>query len=254
MKKFNFLILIMFISLTLYSPSFANSPSLVFFQDISFNTYFSGRREYSPKENNKKGTLETYRYLLDINAIKLWGMNFYGTLGITNARLKGGGFEEAEDTDYVEFKNSPTFGCKLQYGFFSPQFLLANTQFLFVKLNEPNYLSDLREKTGWGYNAVKGATFFEVSGALKLMKEFGNFSPYAGLRYLVTIFDLDVDAWTIQEARESRPEFWIENLEFKNKVGLILGTDFKYNDNIFLNVEGHFLDENALNLAIKIKL
>lgn len=81
--------------------------------------------------------------------------------------------------------------------------------------------------------------------ALAFSQQMGKFAPYAGVKYS--------DINTKAKATVSGTEYETEERGSKNTVGPFVGISFLPNDNLSLNVEGRFIDENAVSVSLAYK-
>ena len=80
--------------------------------------------------------------------------------------------------------------------------------------------------------------------ALALSYQVGSFVPYVGVKYS----DIDGDA----KATESGTEFSAD-MEANDNVGIFIGTDVVIADSASINIEGRFIDEEALTIGAAIR-
>lgn len=74
-----------------------------------------------------------------------------------------------------------------------------------------------------------------------LSKEFWNFKPYVGMKYSFIYLISKINYNRNRRISTSAP------------IGLVAGTDLRVNDYLYLNVEGRFFDETALNAGFTVK-
>ncbi len=74
--------------------------------------------------------------------------------------------------------------------------------------------------------------------------QFNNFLPYIGLKYS----DIDGDAKALVSGTEYKHDF-----DPEYQIGIFLGMDLTIGDSASLNVEGRFIDEEALTLGASVR-
>ncbi len=83
----------------------------------------------------------------------------------------------------------------------------------------------------------------EWQGSLGVSYSLPQFTPYLGVKYSDCECKLEIDDHgTIHTTRANS----------KDIVGIFLGCDYQWKENISLNLEGRFIDETALNAGFKI--
>ncbi|MBI5614247.1 hypothetical protein HY947_04950 [Candidatus Gottesmanbacteria bacterium] len=89
------------------------------------------------------------------------------------------------------------------------------------------------------------AEYSEWQVAFAVSQQMGKFAPYAGVKYS--------DIKTKAKATVSGTLYETEERGSKNTVGPFVGLSFLPNENISLNVEGRFVDEEAVSVSLAYK-
>jgi hypothetical protein len=92
-------------------------------------------------------------------------------------------------------------------------------------------------------NGVKNkAVLDDWQTSLLLSKDILGTSPYVGLKWS----RVDYIHW-IEEDRKRKMS------DLTNDIGIVMGIDIPFSDTVWINLEGHFLDEKAAALAVMFK-
>lgn len=128
-----------------------------------------------------------------------------------------------------ELENDWIIGCDVQY------------------LEHRNDFSGTSENNSPSTKSASGdVTFREWHSAPYVAKKIGDFVPYLGVKYSSVKTKYKID-W--EDGSTNKYKY-----DSKNNVGVFLGTDWKLNDTWSLNLEGRFIDEEAVSFAFVWKI
>lgn len=185
--------------------------------------------------NLEEGPVGVTRFLLVLN---------YGLANRLNIFAKGGAAEVYDDYDDIQIfinkgfslDTKPIFG-----GGFKATLLDKKDFKLGLMAQASSYKSEQNEEAGY-WNASFKVSMIEYDVALGgTYTGFNRIVPFCGVHYNKIDGDIDLvhhmGNTTTVDAEEGFSE--------KDSVGLFLGTDLIFNDQIALSLEGRFLNETA---------
>jgi opacity protein-like surface antigen len=181
-----------------------------------------------------------YRTMGKISYGLLDNLDLYVKLGTADAKIKGPATYNDPSTGpqsgtYVATTSNAFawgLGAKGTYEFAEDWLLGADVQYL-----RHRHSADF----SYGEESWDGKVLFqEWQVAPYLAKRIGNFTPYAGVKYS----DLRMN---------HKDDYGTVKFKADDNFGMFVGTGYKLNDRLSLNVEGRFIDETAMSVACTYK-
>jgi outer membrane protein W len=179
---------------------------------------------------------------LDVYA-KLGTTHFKAKAGYTWSNASGDGYEIGNITAKSNDAFTYGFGIKGKSEIKNGWFVGGDAQYL---RSTPTLTGSLvwTDFGTWGPDSGVDSgkaktTVQEWQASVFVGKKIKSFTPYAGVGY--ADFLLSSKRIYINDAKFK--------VEAKDNVGIFLGTDYKISKNVVLNVEGRFIDENAISLG-----
>jgi len=173
-------------------------------------------------------------------------VDVYGILGAAD-----GEYEETYDSTKVSWETETEFawgmGCTVLLHEFENGIILGFDGK--YRITEPDV--DRLIVGGTTYDIPSGSVtnvsieHEEWQVALGLAKQFGMFIPYGGVKYS--------DAEATMRSTVSGTTYSSEGVNRADNVGIFVGCDIVSSENILLNAEGRFIDEEAVSFAATIK-
>lgn len=233
MKRMMLLILVAFFLCFLFPPVAINAASIGGAETQGKEKVGVGvEQEFSSRDLKHQSGLESIgsgieiknmsRTMAKISYGLLDNLDIYTKLGTADVKIKGPAFTAKTDNAFVW-----AIGAKGTYELTKDWFLGANVEYLRHR-HSANF--------NFNGNDWDGKLLFqEWQVAPYVAKKIGNFTPYLGGSYSDLRVKGDV------------------KLKADDNFGMFVGSSYKINDRLFLNMEGRFINERAISFGATYK-
>ncbi len=196
-------------------------------------------------------------------------VDIFAKVGVAAANYEGMVKEPGIPDKLLEFKDDLAFawgiGAKVKLFETSGGLrFMADAQYLSYKVNGDSIIGgkdidqDFLEGMMWDdpnatFSSQSEIEIKEWQVAMYVSQTFGNFAPYAGVKY--SDFKMDFESVGSGQYRGLPVFRTIEgDCEGDNNFGIFVGTDiYMIHNRLCLNIEGRFIDETAYTIALNYK-